>query len=159
MNNSPAARRSPLGLFPGEPTPRLYDRLVEALRARHYSRPTEQAYIHWIRRFIRSHGGLQDGHDIRTVQELLGHKDIKTTMIYTHVMNRGGQGCTVPSTGCERGSPSRAGGICGPRRWHKIPEAKWRTHWKPLHSRRLRSPLGIGAFSFCRPGRVLCRSA
>jgi integrase len=33
---------------------------------------------------------LQSGHDIRTVQELLGHKDVKTTMIYTHVLNRGG---------------------------------------------------------------------
>jgi site-specific recombinase XerD len=33
---------------------------------------------------------LQDGYDIRTVQELLGHKDVKKTMIYTHVLNRGG---------------------------------------------------------------------
>jgi hypothetical protein len=34
MNNSPADRQSPLGLFPGEPTPRLYDRVVEVLRTR-----------------------------------------------------------------------------------------------------------------------------
>jgi len=33
---------------------------------------------------------LQTGHDIRTVQELLGHKDVKTTMIYTHMLQRGG---------------------------------------------------------------------
>ncbi|MER3447455.1 MAG: integron integrase, partial [Candidatus Dadabacteria bacterium] len=33
---------------------------------------------------------LQNGYDIRTVQELLGHKDVKTTMVYTHVLNRGG---------------------------------------------------------------------
>ncbi len=55
MNNSAADRRSPLGVFPGQLAPRLYDRVVEVLRARHYSRRTEQAYIHWIRRFILFH--------------------------------------------------------------------------------------------------------
>lgn len=39
---------------------------------------------------------LQNGYDIRTVQELLGHKSVKTTMIYTHVLNRGGRGVKSP---------------------------------------------------------------
>ena len=40
---------------------------------------------------------LQAGYDIRTVQELTGHNDVKTTMIYTHVINQGGQGVRSPA--------------------------------------------------------------
>jgi len=42
---------------------------------------------------------LEDGYDIRTIQELLGYKDVKATMIYTHVLNRGGRGVRRPLDG------------------------------------------------------------
>jgi integrase len=82
MSTTTRQRRTPLGLFPDRPIPRLDDRNVEAIHQQ----------------------DLADGYDIRTVPELLGHKDVRTTMIDTHVSNRGGRGVRSPADGLTRGA-------------------------------------------------------
>jgi site-specific recombinase XerD len=104
------------------PKPKLLDQMREAMKSRHYSHRIVETYCHetLVQRAVREavlksgivkHIGchtfrhsfathlLEDGYDIRTIQELLGHKNVNTTMIYTHVLNKGGHGVRSPIDG------------------------------------------------------------
>jgi hypothetical protein len=82
--------------------PRLLDEVRSSIRRKHYSLRTEQAYVYWIRYFIRFHR-LRHPRKMREPEVrqfldylALGRKDVKTTQIYTHVLNRGGRGVRSP---------------------------------------------------------------
>jgi integrase len=76
----------------------LHESVVQKVvaRAAREAGVTTRVGCHTFRHSFATHL-LEDGYDIRTVQELLGHADVSTTMIYTHVLNRGALGVRSPA--------------------------------------------------------------
>jgi len=79
-------------------------------QAAHRAGLAKRVTTHTFRHSFAAHL-LEDGCDIRTVQELLGHKDVQTTMVYTHVLNRGARGVHSPLDRLRKAVSSESGGI------------------------------------------------
>jgi integrase len=81
------------------PKLKLLDQVREVMRLKHYSIRTERCYCDWIRRYIHFHG-LRSREDLQgaepKIELFLGHNDVSTTMIYTHVLRQGGSGMKSP---------------------------------------------------------------
>ena len=114
MNNLTAVGRSPLGLGRA---------LLEAAPRAGVARCLT---THGFRRSFAT-PLLEDGYDILTVQELLGHRDVKTTMVYTHVLNRGGLGVHSPLERLRKPMSVETGGLTPNQRWGETPVGRLST--------------------------------